>query len=188
MTKYVMSKKLKQAFSLVEMLVVIGITAIIAGMVFANMRAGGGIIDLNSNAEKLGAVIKQAQMNTLSGKWTLGSRPDGGYGVYITNPPPSAEYKLFADINSIDSHCYNSGSDTDIQTFSLSNNLELSGANDYFIIFVPPKGAIYVGTTCPGTLLSGSSTSLITLRHTSENRYAYVEVNAQGQIDVRKTP
>lgn len=173
-----------QAFSLIEMLIVIGITAIIAGMVFANMHSGKAIIELNSNAEKLGAVIKQAQMNTLSGKWTSGSRPDGGYGVYITG----STYKLFADTNSISNHQYNDGLDADIQTFTLSNNVELSAYNHYFIIFYPPKAAIYIGTTGAGTLLSGSSTSLITLRHTGENRYAYVDVNAQGQIDVRKTP
>ncbi|MDA2922417.1 prepilin-type N-terminal cleavage/methylation domain-containing protein [Patescibacteria group bacterium AH-259-L07] len=179
-----MSKKFYKAFSLIEMLVVIGITAIIAGMVFANMRAGGGVIDLNSNAEKLGAVIKQAQMNTLSGKWTLGSRPDGGYGVNITG----SSYKLFADTNSISNHQYNDGLDTDIQTFTLSKHIILDQFDHFFVIFTPPKGAIYVGTTGAGTSLSGSGTSLIILRHTGENRYAYVEVNAQGQVDVRKTP
>lgn len=179
-----MSKNFYQAFSLIEMLVVIGITAIIAGMVFANMRAGGGIMDLNSNAEKLGAVIKTAQMNTLSGKWTLGSRPDGGYGVYITG----SAYRLFADTNSISDHQYNDGLDTDIQTFTLSTHIILDAFDHYFIIFTPPKGAIYVGTTGPGTLLSGTDKSLIILKHSQENRSAWIDVNAQGQIDVRKSP
>lgn len=173
----------KKSFTLIELIVVISITGIIAGLVFANMRAGGGITDLNSDAERLGGIIKQAQMMSLTGRQTGGSRPAGGYGVYVS----TNSYKLFADDQNVNNHQYdeNGTNDTVIQTYTFSNNISLSAYDHYFIIFTPPKGVIYVGITDPGVLLTGTNKSLISLIHVS-NRYAYVDINAQGQIDVRK--
>ncbi len=170
-----------KSFTLIEMVVVIAITGIISGLVLANMRAGGQIRDLNSDAEKLAGIIKQAQMMALSGKQINSSRPPGGYGVYLT----ADSYKLFADDYDNDGeHQYDDGDDTVIQTFNFTEHVKASDFNYYFTIFFPPKGLVYVGTTNPGVELSG--TDLIILKHDS-NRYVYIEVNAQGQVDVRKT-
>lgn len=170
-----------RGFTLIELLVVIGITGLIAGLVVANMRVGGQVKDLNSDAEKLAGIIKQAQMMALSGKQIGSSRPAGGYGVYIT----ADSYKLFADDQNVDNHQYDADgvNDTVIQNFNFTELVAADFIEHNYIIFLPPKGMVYVGTTNPGTELIG--TSLITLKH-AINRYAYVEVNAQGQVDVRK--
>ncbi|MBL7054004.1 prepilin-type N-terminal cleavage/methylation domain-containing protein [Patescibacteria group bacterium] len=174
-------KNKKQAFTLIELIVVIGITVIISAMVISNMRAGGDVINLNSNAEKLGEIIKTAQMMSLSGKQVSDIRPSGGYGVFVD----SDTYILFADTDSVDDHEYNAGSDDIIQVFNFGANISLPPlGQETYIIFMPPKGDVYVPSGVNGgIILTGNH--LITLKHLI-NRYAYVEVNSQGQIDVRK--
>ncbi len=172
-----------QSFTLVELLVVIAITGMISGLIIANLRTGREIKDLGSDIEKLAGIIKQAQMMALSGKYVGDSRPEGGYGVYLT----ANSYKLFADINSVDNHQYNDGADTIIQNFTFTDSVTASSFTYDYIIFKPPKGNIYVGDVGEvGVELESTNTNLIVLKH-AVNRYAYVEINAQGQIDVRKT-
>ena len=172
------------AFTLVELLVVIAITAIIAGLILANMTGGGEVTNLNSDAEKLAGIIKQAQMMALTGKQVSGSRPLYGYGVYLDTSTTPDSYKLFINDTDGANHAYDGG-DTVIQTFNFNELVNFETFDHYFVIFVPPKGKIYVGTTSPGAELE-SGTSLMTLRH-ANNRYAWVEVNPQGQVDIRKT-
>ena len=181
--------KLNKGFTLIEMMVVLAITGIVAAMVFANMRAGGRYMDTNSAAEKLGGVIKQAQMMALSGKRIGGSRSDQGYGVYldtVTNPDYDS-YILFANTSNPEGHEYEyDASDTIIQTFNFMDELSLT--TDYTsIIFIPPYGTVYVSNGSGGSELTGSSTVSITLVHTDVNFYAWVGVNSQGEINVAKT-
>lgn len=179
-----------KSFTLIELMVVISITGMIAGLILSNMRSGGDVMELNSDAEKLSGIIKQAQMMALSGKQISGSRPSGGYGIYFNPTSTPDSYKLFADTYLPDDHEYTAGQDTIIQSFNLTKNVEIDGITSSYnyIIFVPPMGIIYVGTTGgSGSLLTSASDFLISLKH-AITRYAYAEINAQGQIDVRKTP
>ncbi|HKL17093.1 MAG TPA: type II secretion system protein [Patescibacteria group bacterium] len=171
----------KKAFTLIEIMVVISITALIGGMVVANMRSGGEVIDLKNTSQKLSEVIKQAQMMALSGKQISGTRIDGGYGVYINDQTSPSTYKLFINDHEGSNYAYDDGGDTVLREFELSHNINLESVDHYFIIFVPPGREIYVGTQSPGTILSGSTT--IVLRH-KINRYAYIQINSQGQINL----
>jgi len=182
-------QKQKKAFTLIELMVVIAISAAVATMVFSNMRSGGRSGDVNASAEKLGGVIKQAQMMSLSGKLIDESRPAGGYGLYIDTSTNPDSYILFADIFDVNNYKYDSGNDTIIQTIELGEQISISTVSGYSIIFRPPRGNIYVsiGTGISGALLEGSESVLISLEHLDANFYAYVRVNSQGEIDVRKT-
>jgi len=168
--------KTKTGFTLIELVIVISITALISGMVFANMRSGGRSVNINSDAEKLAGIVKQAQMMSLSGQQIGGVRPDG-FGVYITTD----SYKLFADTYQSFNHLYTDGQDTVIQSFDFTQYVE-AGPTGTTIIFTPPQGTIYVD----GVLLT--TNQLITLTQTEENLNAYVRVNAYGEVDVRKSP
>lgn len=169
-----------KGFTLVEILVVIAITALISGMVISNMRKGGEVSDLRSSAQKLTEVVKQAQMMAFSGKQISGVRIDGGYGVYVNDTEDPSSYKLFVNDYQPDSYAFESD-DTVLKDFKLSKDVFLSQVDHYFIIFVPPGRNIYVGTTSPGTLLT--SDSLVTLKH-EIGRYAYIEINSQGRINL----
>ncbi len=179
-------QKQEKAFTLIELMVVIAISAMVATMVFVNMRSGGRSGDINASAEKLAGVVKQAQMMSLSGKLINESRPVGGYGVYIDTLTSPHSYKLFADIFNVSNREYDSGNDTVIQTIEFGEQIE-STPSQTSIIFVPPRGTIYVSAGEGGSLLTGSDTALILLQHIDANFYAYVRINSQGEIDVRKT-
>jgi len=179
-------QKQKKAFTLIELMVVIAISAVVATMVFSNMRSGGRAGDVNASAEKLAGVVKQAQMMSLSGKLVDESRPTGGYGVYIDTLTSPHSYKLFADTFNVGNHEYDSGNDTVIQTIEFGEQID-STPSQTSIIFIPPRGTIWVSVGAGGSLLTGSDTALVLLQHIDANFYAYVRINSQGEIDVRKT-
>jgi len=173
-------KRQKKGFTLVELIVVISITVITTSMVFANMQVGRRLKDVNSSAEKLSGVFKQAQMMALSGKTFNGNRPDGGYGVYLDNSTDPDSYLLF--VNDFDSanYQYNEGGDTVIQRFSLVANVVLDSFEHNTFIFIPPYGTIMVSDGAAEEELSGSS--LITIKHTDARFTSYVRINDQGEI------
>jgi len=180
----------KEGFTLIELMVVVAISGIVATMVFTNMRSGGRSGDINASAEKLAGVIKQAQMMALSGKRIDEERPAGGYGVYLDTSTDPDSYILFADIFGVDNHKYDSGSDTIIQTIELGEQISISTVAGYSIIFVPPRNSIYVsiGTGINGEPFDVSDDPVvISLVHLDVNFYAWVGINSQGEIDVRKT-
>jgi len=176
-----MKNHFKKSFTLVELMVVIAISGLIGGAIFANMRSGGRSMDLNSSAEKMAGIVKQAQMMALSGKQIDSSRPDGGYGVYFDVSTTPDSYKLFANTSEADDHEYDVG-DTVIRTIVLPEQVAMSPSSTS-IVFKPPYCLIYVG----GSLLIGSNRLSVSLQHLDANFYAYVRVNSQGEIDVRKT-
>jgi len=184
-------RKRKKAFTLVELMVVIAITAMVATMVFSNMRSGGRSGDVNASAEKLAGVLKQAQMMALCGKLINDSRPLGGYGVYLDTSISPNSYILFANTYEATSYKYDAGAekDTIIQTIKLGEQIGIDTVAGYSIIFIPPKSKIYIskGAGINGDPLTGSDFVLISLKHDDINFYAYVRVNSQGEIDVRKT-
>ncbi len=182
----------ERAFTLIELMVVIAISVLIGGALFVNLRAGGRSMDLNSSAEKLAGVIKQAQMMALSGKQIDSIRPAGGYGVYFDVSTDPDSYKIFANTNDADNYEYDAG-DMEIQTITLPEQVsmipsDLTPLNPVkSIIFKPPYGPIYVSSGSGGTPLTGTNRAQVLLQHLEANFYAYVRINSQGEIDVRKT-
>ena len=182
----------KKAFTLIELIVVVAITAMVTTMVFANMRSGGRSGDVNASVEKLAGVIKQAQMMALSGKLIDGSRPLGGYGVYLDTltSPDYDSYILFANTYEPTNYKYDAENDTIIQTIKLGDKIRIDTVAGYSIIFVPPRSNIYIskGIGIDGNhFIVSDEPVLISLKHDDINFYAYVRVNSQGEIDVRKT-
>ncbi len=176
-----------KGFTLIEIMVVIAITALIGGMVLANMRSGGEVIDLKNSAQKLTEIIKQAQMMAYSGKQINGQRADYGYGVYVNDVSTPSSYKLFINDNNGTNYAYSEG-DTIIKEFHLSNNIYLDAVDHYFVIFVPPGRPpgekTYVGTTTSGSLLKDSGgRSLVHIKH-KIGRSAYIRINSQGRINL----
>jgi len=178
----------ERGFTLIELMVVVAITVIISTMVLANMKIGGRSRDVNSSAEKIAGVLKQAQMMALTGKTMGGARPDYGYGVYFDTSTDPDSYYLFVNDNDGANYQYDSGSDTIIQSFTLSRQVNFKTPPTYTsIIFVPPRKKVYVSNGAGGAELTGAEILLITLTHEDINFSAYVRINSQGEIDVRKT-
>jgi len=163
------------AFTLIEMIVVLGITAFLAALLIANMRSGGESMDLTSEAQKLGGVVRQAQNMALTGKQTDSVRPAYGYGVYVD----STGYKLFMNDHDGPSYVYDDGDDTIIQSFSFLDDIEMqSPANAFSIIFTPPLGEVYI---------SVDPLNFIQLTNVPLNLSRYLTVSSYGEIDIKKT-
>lgn len=178
-------EKRKKGFTLIELLVVISITVITTSMVFANMQVGRRLNDVNSSAEKLTGVFKQAQMMALSGKTFSGNRPDGGCGVYLDNSTDPHTYILFVNDSEPANYQYNDGGDTVIQSFSLAENVVLESFDYNTLIFTPPYGKIFASNgVLAGEELADKdpNSSLITIKHTDARFISYVRINEQGEI------
>lgn len=163
-----------QSFTLIEMIVVLGITAFLAALLMANMHSGGEAMDLTSEAQKLAGVIRQAQMMALTGKQVELSRPAYGYGVYVD----STSYKLFINDNDGASYLYDDGSDTIIQSFSFPDNIEMTvPASAFSIIFTPPLGVVHASVALPLN---------VTLTHVPINLNRFLRITSYGEVDVFK--
>jgi len=163
-----------KSFTLVEMIVVLGITAFIATLLIANMHSGGESMDLTSEAQKLGGVIRQAQNMALTGQQINSSRPVYGYGVYVD----SASYKLFMNDYEGVSYVYNEGNDTIIQSFSFADNIEMTvPASAFSIIFTPPLAEVYASVALPLN---------ISLTYVPINLNRFLRITSYGEVDVFK--
>jgi len=176
-----------QSFTLIELMVVVSITVILSGMVFANMRVGGRSTDVNSATEKMAGIVKQAQMMALTGKTIGGIRPDGGYGVYFNESTDPDSYKFFINDSLPANYEYDAG-DTVSQVYTLSNQIDFMSISHTTILFVPPSGKIYVSNGAGGSELTGANISMVSIEHNDESFIGYVRINSQGEIDVRKNP
>jgi len=163
-----------KAFTLIEMIVVLGIMAFMSALLISNMHSGGESMDLTSEAQKLGGVVRQAQMMALSGKQFESSRPAYGYGVYVD----STSYKLFVNDYDGPSYLYDDGGDTVVQSFSFLDDIEITvPASAFSIIFTPPLGDVYASTTLPLN---------ISLTYMPTNLNRSLRITSYGEIDVFK--
>jgi len=163
-----------KSFTLVEMIVVLAITAFIAALLIANMRSGGESMDLTSEAQKLGGVIRQAQNMALTGQQINLSRPAYGYGVYVD----SASYKLFINDYEGVSYVYDDGNDIIIQSFSFPDNIEMTiPASAFSIIFTPPLGEVHASAVLPLN---------ISLTYVPTNLNRFLRITSYGEVDVFK--
>ena len=164
------------------MVVVLGITAFLAALLIANMHSGGESMDLTSEAQKLGGVVRQAQNMALTGKQTNSVRPTYGYGVYVD----SASYKLFMNDHDGASYLYDDGDDTVIQSFSFPENIEMTSPTDpdppfsvmpFSIIFTPPLGEIQASVALPLN---------VTLTNVPINLNRFLRITSYGEVDIYK--
>ena len=176
-----------ESFTLIELMVVVSITVILSGMVFVNMRVGGRSTDVNSATEKMAGIVKQAQMQALTGKTVGGTRPNGGYGVYFDESTDPDSYKFFINDSVSANYEYDAG-DTVIQTYTLLSQIDFMSISHTTILFVPPSGKIYVSNGAGGSELTGANISMVSIEHNDESFIGYVRINSQGEIDVRKNP
>jgi prepilin-type N-terminal cleavage/methylation domain-containing protein len=86
----------KRGFSLIELLVVIGIFIIITSVILARQNKFSSDILLTDLAYQVAISIRQAQVYGL-GVQAQSSNFDIGYGVHFDNVTPNTTYKLFAD-------------------------------------------------------------------------------------------
>lgn len=112
---------LLSGFTLVEMIVAVGIVAIISSLVLSNYRGFDNSVLLTNLAHDVALSVREAQVYGISVRGT-GSSFDAGYGITFNTNTPGI-YTLFADTNG--NNRYNS-SDTVIDIYSFDSRYRIS--------------------------------------------------------------
>lgn len=94
-----MKKRAQKGFTLIEMLVVVGIMVVVSGLILANNNRFGGVVLLQNLAYDMALSIRQAQGYGIAVQ-RFNSSFSSGYGMHFQIDPPGttqSTYVLFAD-------------------------------------------------------------------------------------------
>jgi Tfp pilus assembly protein FimT len=170
---------MKRGFTIIELLVSLGIFIIITTMVVANFRAGSRGDDLRISAEAMVSNLRKAQNMALAGQPTNDIIPPGGYGLYFNLATPD-RYVIFADVNG--NLAYDSGEALVDGLVTLPREVRITSVSPVIIstvVFKPPKPTIYINGGPTEAALS------VTIKHTSSEQTRTVTVNrVSGRIDI----
>jgi prepilin-type N-terminal cleavage/methylation domain-containing protein len=164
-----------RGFTLVELLVVIGIIAVISAIVFANYRQGERQFSLQRSSYSLVQDIRSAQ-NMAMGARSVGGTVPEGYGVYFNSSLPD-QYILFADNGD---GLYGAG-DTDIDTLYLETGItitNLSTGGTLTVVFSPPDPRVSISGN------EGITSASITINYDG-GPAKIVSVNKVGLIEIQ---
>lgn len=189
----VLRKDTNRGFSLIELLVSIGILAIISVIVLANHTRFNGSVLLGSLAYDIGLSVREAQVFGVSVR-QYNDDFQLGYGVHFAD---DSSYSLFADINS--DKRYDTG-DTIIRTYNLQRGFKMQefcgytaiGGQDcstdsvdpithLAIVFLRPEPDAFMTSNEPATTYSRATITVVSPGGDTRT----VEVASTGQISVQ---
>ena len=168
-------------FTLIEFLVVISITILIATMALTHYREAERELNIYSDAEKIVSILKSAQADALSGSLVGSIRPSH-FGIIWKYG--EHDYTFFAEN---DDNCAYSGPDGDnflIQNFDLTEGVVIQNSPSP-VIFDVPKAEVYKGNGGCSSLTGGDYVR-ITLFQEASGRTVHVDVYGQGKIEIIK--
>lgn len=144
---------MKKGFTIIELLVSLGIFVVVTAMVVANFRGGSRSDELRIASEALISNLRKAQNMAFSGQLVNGVNPPGGYGVYFKLSEPD-RYVIFADQDG--DFGYTAGEGLIDGTIILPKDIRISAVGpqaNSSVVFKPPKPTIYInGATADATL------------------------------------
>ena len=168
------------AFTLIEMLVAIGILVAMSTMFLSNYRGAGQRSALKIEAHKFAGDVRKAQNMAMGAIEYNGSIPAGGWGVYIPDTAADNTYIIFADLNGNEDYD-GAPADAVYQTVILENNITFSGGINSSAVFLPPDPKIFLnGNDGSG----GSAAPNVTFTLSGLTGYRDVYLNDLGLIDV----
>lgn len=163
-------------FTLIEMLVVIGIIVVISGVIFANNVRFGGVVQLQNLAYDIALSIRQAQVYGISvQRFQQTSTFAAAYGMHFESSSPNI-FVLFGDVNPPLNGIYDPGGG--VPELVQSTNIQ-SGYTVAYLFVTPPGGS---------ESATGTVTSLdVTYRRPNPDAYIskngdVLTFNAQGKL------
>lgn len=183
-------------FTLVELLVTLGIFMVMTGVVLANYR-GYNTNALFANAsEDIVLALRQAQVYGVGVKGLPAGSCGGltqfdcSYGVYFQSF--TNKIIIYADRNA--DRTYTSADNPPVETISWGNTIRIESAVVYFgatmttffanITFNRPNPDAFINDNFSGRAISGDSAT-ITLRDTTTGKTSVVTITKAGQISLQ---
>lgn len=126
-----------------ELLVVAGIVALMAGLVLINYQSGQRQQALSRSIYKLAQDLRRTQEMAVSSQEFENHALPGGYGIYLTSVEPE-HYLLFA--NTLNNQQYDPVLDSIIEDIRLEAGVELTSlsGSPLSIIFIPPNPIVSI--------------------------------------------
>lgn len=129
----------KEGFTLMDLIVSMGIMIVITAVAMANFRAGQRNDSVRQSSSITASLLRKAQTMSLSGAKLLdGTYPQGGYGIRLGNEDTN-KIILFADKNG--NYIYDSGEMVDSKKFTRGVFFTLEESLD--VVFPPLLSSVY---------------------------------------------
>lgn len=164
-------------FTMIEMIVSVGIIALLSAIFLANYHGANYRSELNMEAQKAVSNLNLARSFSLSSKKYDNNVPNGGWGVYFPQAP-SDNYFIFADVDN--DKVYDIGEEAEItkggRIINLPDKVVIDSAysgNAVNIVFIPPDPTVYID----GTI---NSSVWIKFKETGNNTIKTVTINSLG--------
>ena len=183
----------KSGFTLIELIVSIGIITMVTGIFLANYSSANRRTDLTMTAQKMVTDIRTAQNYALGLARYGGSGstnvPSGGWGAHFSTAK-NDQYVVFADNNG--NSFYDMGSEDNLAYGSMISTLPKNVTIDSILIngisnsvaditFLPPDPTTFINNG----LIKASSTSLnIVLKDLRTSTIKTVRINFLGLVEV----
>ncbi|MBI2121302.1 MAG: prepilin-type N-terminal cleavage/methylation domain-containing protein [Candidatus Wildermuthbacteria bacterium] len=169
-----------KGFTLVELLVAMGIIVLTTGVVLPSWRASQQTLRLEAQAHLMAQTIRSVIEYSLQGKHIAcpGSTSLKGYGVYASSNE-RASYVSFAECNG--DWLYSPGQDAVITTYALGEGVNIQAVSPTpagSVVFVPPSPTVRIGPGSP-------SVFRIILALPNNPQTKEITVNIKGVVEVR---
>ena len=167
-----------KGFTVIEILVAVGIIMLTTGLLFVNWQSAKGHLSLERAVSQVAQDITRAQELSLRSQVFLCSSGSiSGYGIYFDVVTPSS-YILFAECNG--DNTYQSGVDGVVEKITLEKGVfftQLVPTPNWSIVFVPPEPQIFLKPGDP------SQVNVVLGLEQDASFKKTINVNARGVID-----
>lgn len=165
-----------KSFTLVELMVVIGIIVLLTIIILPNYRTGERQLALQRASQKLAQDIRRMAEFSMAAKEFQDQIPLGGYGLHF-KVSEKKHYILFADFNG--NYQYDASSDGLVEKVKIEKHVQIYqlSASPLEITFTPPDPKV---TITPESELAQITLSL----ETNTDKIKTVKVNKAGLVYV----
>ncbi len=117
----------RKAFTLVELIISLGIFVVITLLLISNFKIGDRRSALRMSAQEIASVLRRAQNLSLTASPLSNGTIPAAYGVRFA--PDTSSYFLFADLSSPANNIYDTSSDQVVINYNLSDEIYISAVN-----------------------------------------------------------